>query len=98
MSKEVKIKIVVSHPDEVITTLTDLIQKGEVNVVFFQDYHEWPFAMSGSNEELVDSILNYDEDEGKKRIETYLDQLGSYDVGTAIPQTLKIAFGIEPKK
>ena len=40
MSKEVKIKIVVSHPDEVITTLTDLIQKGEVNVVFFQDYHE----------------------------------------------------------
>jgi hypothetical protein len=54
--------------------------------------------MSGSNEELVDSILNYDEEEGRKRIETYLDQLGSYDVGTAIPQTLKIAFGIEPKK
>ncbi len=65
---------------------------------FFQDYHEWPFVMSGSNEELVDSILNYDEEEGRKRIETYLDQLGSYDVGTAIPQTLKIAFGIEPKK
>ena len=40
MSKEVKIKIVVSHPDEVITTLTDLIQKGEVNVVLFQDYQE----------------------------------------------------------
>ena len=65
---------------------------------FFQDYHEWPFAMSRSNEELVDSILHYDEDAGKKRIETYLDQLGSYDVGTAIPQTLKIVFGIEPGK
>ena len=40
MSKEVKSKIVVSHPDEVITTLTDLIQKGEVNVVLFNDYQE----------------------------------------------------------
>ena len=54
--------------------------------------------MSRSNEELVDSILHYDENAGKKRIETYLDQLGSYDVGTAIPQTLKIVFGIEPGK
>ena len=40
MNNKVKIKIVVSHPDEVITTLTDLIQKGEVNVVLFQDYQE----------------------------------------------------------
>ena len=40
MNNKVKIKIVVSYPDEVITTLTDLIQKGEVNVVLFQDYQE----------------------------------------------------------
>lgn len=40
MKNNVKMKIVVGYPDEVITTLTDLIQKEEVNVVLFQDYQE----------------------------------------------------------
>ena len=40
MNSKVNIKIVVGYPDEVVTTLTDLIQKGEVNVVLFQDYQE----------------------------------------------------------
>ena len=31
-------KTVVGYPDEVVTTLTDLIQKGEVNVVLFSEY------------------------------------------------------------
>ena len=37
---KVKIKIVVGYPDGVVTTLTDLIQEGMVNVVLFSDYQE----------------------------------------------------------
>ncbi len=38
MKNSVKIKHVIGHPDEVISTLTDLILKGEVNVVLFDHY------------------------------------------------------------
>lgn len=40
METIVKRKIVVGYPDEVISTLTDLIQEGEVNVVLFSEYQE----------------------------------------------------------
>lgn len=40
MENNVKRKIVVGYPDEVISTLTDLIQEGEVNVVLFSEYQE----------------------------------------------------------
>lgn len=40
MKKNVEMKIVVGYPDEVISTLTDLIQEGVVNVVLFSEYQE----------------------------------------------------------
>ena len=40
METIVKRKIVVGYPDDVISTLTDLIQEGEVNVVLFSEYQE----------------------------------------------------------
>jgi len=40
MKKNVKMKIVVGYPDDVISTLTDLIQEGKVNVVLFSEYQE----------------------------------------------------------
>ena len=38
MKNSVKIKDVIGHTDEVISTLTDLILKGKVNVVLFNHY------------------------------------------------------------
>lgn len=40
MKKYVGIMTVVGYPEEVISTLTDLIQEGRVNVVLFSDYQE----------------------------------------------------------
>lgn len=37
---KVKTKIVIGYPNEVINGLSDLIQRGEVNVVMFSDYQE----------------------------------------------------------
>ena len=37
---KVKTKHVIGYPNEVISVLSDLIQKGEVNVVLFSDYQE----------------------------------------------------------
>ena len=41
MTKKVKMKTVIGHPEDVITTLTDLIIKGEVNVVLFCEYGQF---------------------------------------------------------
>lgn len=52
---EIKIMRVIGHPEEIITTLTDLIIKGEVNVVLFNQYEKF-FSPEELEEKLSKSI------------------------------------------
>ena len=62
---------------------------------FASDYHEWPYETALSNDELVKCIERFDGKASKQKIETYFENLGSYETGHATEMILKKVFGIQ---
>lgn len=60
------------------------------NPGFESDYHEWPFVIAKSNEELVSSIHNFDYNQYRGKVDSYLKSYGSYEAGNAIPLVINI--------
>lgn len=57
---------------------------------FAYDFAKWPFPVATSNEELLDRIKDFDEDDYKAKVKAHLTDAEAYDNGTASEQAAKI--------
>jgi CDP-glycerol glycerophosphotransferase len=50
---------------------------------FFMDIYDWPFPIAKDNDELTLNILNFDNNKFKIKINKYLNDLGTFEAGSA---------------
>lgn len=57
---------------------------------FAYDFAKWPFPVATSNEELLERIKDFDDDDYKAKVKAHLTDAEAYDNGTASEQAAKI--------
>jgi len=57
---------------------------------FYTPIEDWPFPLAETNEQLMENILNFDEEEYKQAVKRHHLDLGSYESGTACEQFCKL--------
>lgn len=62
---------------------TDIATYASSDRSFAYPIEKWPYPIASSNEELVEKILAFDEDDFKARVRSHLDDVGAYDEGNA---------------
>jgi len=59
---------------------------------FYTPIEDWPFPIAETNEQLMENILNFDEENYKKAVKKHHDDLGTYEKGTACEQLCNCLF------
>lgn len=57
---------------------------------FYTPIETWPFPFAKNNKDLQSLILNFDENTNLAKIQSHLDSLGSYEIGTASKQIAQL--------
>jgi CDP-glycerol glycerophosphotransferase len=59
---------------------------------FYTPVEEWPFPIAETNEQLMEKINNFDDENYKQAVKKHHADLGSYEKGTACEQFCRILF------
>ena len=68
------------------------VKKYQEEQGFYTPIEKWPFPLAETNEQLVESIINFDEEKYKYAVKKHHADLGSYESGTACEQFCRAVF------
>ena len=62
---------------------------------FYTSPYDWPFPLTTNNDELVDAIINFNEEDYNKELNNYYDWMENYENGTSSKQIVELMEGLK---